>query len=66
MSRILMDFKLRELYALKHSREMSIRIKQGDQELEKDVAQEKALVDRLVKKISRYKATVPHYEEGTA
>ena len=34
--------------------------------LKKDVAQEKALVDRLVEKISRYKATVPHYEERTS
>ena len=76
MSKIKSEFKLKDLYAIKHALEWTIKRKEclitvenADfecdeekiNEYEKDIEHEKQIVDYIVEIINKYKKTDAHY-----
>lgn len=80
MSKIHTEFKLKDLYAIKHSLEKNIKensnrlnlafmlteegVDNLKQQLEKDISHEKGIVEYLVEIISKYKKTEEHYNKA--
>jgi len=72
MSKISCDFKLKDLYAIKHALEETILNKTETLDtyspyiqmfFKKDIEHEKKIVDYVVDVISKYKSTEKHYSE---
>jgi hypothetical protein len=73
MSKINCDFKLKDLYAIKHALEDNISCKNyickvqksGEiyDQYTKDIEHDKKIVDYIVEIISKYKPTEQHYGE---
>jgi hypothetical protein len=64
MSKINCQFKLKDLYAIKHALEFVIAVKGERLILSKeDKEHDKKIVDYVVEVISRFKTTQEHYSE---